>query len=285
MKKLVTVFLASLLLLSCNSDDNSDLPNVKGELVMTVNTKETYTHKPVYFTVRDINGAYSTLLVNIASLNNEQLVADNGRYKPSKPGEFTFIAKAKKIGSNFKDSAPVTIKVKEPTNKIFSIKGTTYPVAKASLKIKRLRNTLSNGKEEIQDLIHTKGENEFYNEYVLEVSGGSPYHSTTRVTFLVKNETVKSENGHIYDYGKRVLPSQVETTIITQIITDQSNGAITVNDIYAYPNTDLEFYYLDPVKDDIATQVLPKSYFGLNFKSTIIDYVGELTFEELIIDN
>ncbi|KUF41529.1 hypothetical protein SAMN04488018_10634 [Myroides marinus] len=104
MKKLAITFISSLLLFSCSTDDNSSVPNQKGQLVMEVNTKETYVNKPVYFIVKDLRGNYSTHLAKITSIdNNDQTVAINGRYKPSKPGEFTFVAKATIDGFVYKD--------------------------------------------------------------------------------------------------------------------------------------------------------------------------------------
>lgn len=109
--------------------------------------------------------------------------------------------------------------------------------------------------------------------------------TTARVTFLLRNETVKTEYGNIISYDKRILPNQVESTIIRQIITNQSDGPVTVNNIYTYPNNDLEFYYLDKPKENTPLQVLSKSYFELKFKNTTIDYIGALTLGEIIIEN
>lgn len=282
-KLLIILFTISLAFTSCSSDDNTNIPTkTKGKLVIETTSLTTYVNKPVYLTIKDERGEVLTDRSKIINVNNSEEVTSYGRFKPTHIGQYQLIAKATINGFAYKDSDPIFIKVLEPTEKVFRIDGKYYPVSKATLSIKRVKVKDNNGNDITRDKIIVLGQDYNCNEYVLDIVGGTPYLSSVTITFLVYNESVKATNGQITDYGKRALPNNVEATILKQLIIKPAGGTTTIQEVISSPTRELEFYSLTTPKEGLENQVLSKSYFGLETKRASIDYIGDLTFSEII---
>ncbi|MDM1398162.1 hypothetical protein HX049_13385 [Myroides odoratimimus] len=283
MKKILTALLLPMLtLISCSSDDNNTEQKRSGRLILEARTLETRVNKPLYFLVKNQDGDYITTEATITNLTSDESVSKQGRFKPLKVGEYTFQAKASNGQALYHDSNTVTVKVTEPTEKTFYLNGTTYQVDKATLSIVRTQYIDESGKEVISDVIVSEPANTYHNEYILKLEASKPVSATMTVSFLVPNASVKSVDGKITDFGKRIYPHEIAETQLTSIVTysDIENDMISI--INSYPNTDLEFYFLTTPKEDVKEQVLNKSYFELKLKDKRIDYVGDVIFTEII---
>lgn len=280
-KKLTLFFIPCLLITACSSDDNSS-KKISGQLQLEAKVIETHVNKPIYFDVKNQEGKYITEETTIINLTNNESVSQIGRFKPLRVGEYTFKAKANAGGASYNDSNSITIKVTEPTEKTFSIKGITYKVDKATLNIKKRQYKDDLGKDIIRDVVVFDKDYGHHNEYELIIEGNSPTHAYVSITFLVPNTFIKSHNGEIIEYGKRVYPHETPTTLITNISTYTEKDRWMFRIINSYPNTDLEFYSIPSPKEDSNNQVLKNSYLALTFEDIIIDYIGDMTFKDSI---
>lgn len=283
MKKILTALLLPMLtLISCSSDDNNAEQKRSGRLILEARTLENRVNKPLYFLVKNQDGDYITTEATITNLTSDESVSKQGRFKPLKVGEYAFQAKASNGQALYHDSNTVTVKITEPTEKTFYLNGTTYQVDKATLSIVRTQYKDESGKEVISDVIVSEPANTYHNEYILKLEASKPVSATMTVSFLVPNASVKSVDGKITDFGKRIYPHEIAETQLTSIVTysDIENDMISI--INSYPNTDLEFYFLTTPKEDVKEQVLNKSYFELKLKDKRIDYVGDVIFTEII---
>lgn len=282
MKKILTALLLPVLALtSCHSDDSIIVPTATAKLIVEANVTETFTYKPITFTVKDDKGNNVPVEATVVNVTNNNEIVKNRRFKATAPNEYKFLAKTAIPGRIYETSELITVKVITPTKKEFSIENKISQASEATLTIKRVKDKDAQGKEILRDKL-TLINDIYYNEYRLVVGSGKPFTSSIDVTFLIPNNSVKHTKGVIINYGERVYPNDLTKSALKEVITLQEGKTNNEKLVNLDLAKTIQFYNLPLPEEVKESQVINKSYFEFKYKNLVIDYFGELTLNEII---
>lgn len=279
-KILTTLLLPVLAFTSCHSDDSIIVPKATAKLILEANATETFTYKPVLFTVKDDKGNLVPVEATVYNVTDNKAVKDR-RFKAESAKEYQFQAKTAIPGRIYDSSELFTVKVTDPSKKELSIDGKASAVSQATLLVKRVKDKDAEGKEILRDKLVLVND-VYHNEYQLIAGSGNPSTTSIDVTFLVPNNTVKHSKGVISDFGKRVYPNDLDKNALKEIIVVQ--GAKKDKETIAkYElSSAIQFYNLPLPEKVTETQVIKKGYVEFKHKNLVIDYFGDLSLVEIV---
>lgn len=161
----------------------------------------------VKFTISADNAAVDGAVV--VNVNTGAVVIDN-TFDATDIGEFKFVAKK----NGFADSAEITVNV-EAKGKAngYYVNGLEVDIELVILDLIQVNTMDANGKAIVVDKIVELEDGRLANEYVLMPLEQNNY---TFLTLWVVNNSIVKKDGVIVDYGKRILPTEVnkETDIV-----------------------------------------------------------------------